>query len=157
MDLRDVVVRTADDVDVGAIAALRLLWNSGHDEPNFEHRMAAWLAAEGARRMVWLATLRDLPIGMASMFEYRRMPRPGRPDSRWGYVSSMFVREEFRDRGVGSSLMACMITAAEEHGYARLVVSPSPRALTFYRRAGFIIPDDTAGDHRVLVRPTPMW
>ncbi len=49
-----------------------------------------------------------------------------------------------------------ILTAAEEHGYARLVVSPSPRALTFYRRVGFIIPDDTAGDHRLLVRPTPI-
>ena len=156
MDPGDVVIRTADDGDVGAIATLRSLWSSGHDEPDFEHRMAAWLAAEGARRTVWLATLRDLPIGMASVFEYRRMPRPGRPDSPWGYVSNMFVRKEFRDRGVGSRLMACIITAAEEHGYARLVVSPSPRALAFYRRAGFIIPDDTAGDHRLLVRPTPM-
>jgi GNAT superfamily N-acetyltransferase len=66
----------------------------------------------------------------------------------------MFVREEMRNRGIGSMLMARIITAAEEHGYARLVLSPTPRALTFYRRAGFIIPDDTAGDHRVLVRPT---
>jgi GNAT superfamily N-acetyltransferase len=117
--------------------------------------MAAWLAAEGARRTVWLATLPDLRIGMASVFEYRRMPRPGAADSRWDYVSNMFVREEFRNRGVGSRLMACIINAAEEQGYARLVVSPSPRALEFYRRAGFIIPDDNPGDHRLLVRPTP--
>ena len=53
-------------------------------------------------------------------------------------------------------LMARITTAAEENGYARLAVSPSPRALAFYHRAGFIIPDDTAGDHRLLVRPTPI-
>jgi len=154
VDQHDVVVRTADDRDVGAITTLRSLWSSGPDEPDFESRIAAWLAAEGERRTVWLATLSDLPIGMASVFEYRRMPRPGRADSRWGYVSNMFVREEWRNRGVGSMAMARIITAAEERSYARLVVSPSPRALAFYQRAGFIIPDDTAGEHRLLVRPT---
>ncbi len=154
MDLHDVVIWTADDCDVSAITTLRSLWSSGVDEPDFEHRMALWLSAEGERRTVWLAALPNLAIGMASVFEYRRMPRPGRPDSRWGYVSNMFVLEEFRNRGVGAMLMARIVTAAEENGYARLVVSPSPRALAFYRRAGFIIPDDTAGDHRLLVRPT---
>lgn len=156
MDLRDVVLRIADDADVGVVATLRSVWSSGPDEPDFEDRMAEWLAAEGARRTVWLATLPELAIGMASVFEYRRMPRPGAPDSRWGYVSNMFVREEFRNRGVGSRLMAGIIKAAEEHGYARLVVSPSSRALAFYGRAGFISLDDTAGAHRLLVRPTPI-
>ncbi|MGO9957413.1 MAG: hypothetical protein ACLP50_15835 [Solirubrobacteraceae bacterium] len=99
MDLHDVLIRTADDCDVGAITTLRSLWSSGADGPDFEHRIAAWLTAEGERRTVWLVALPDLAIGMASAFEYRRMPRPGRPDSRW-------------------------------------------------------FPDDIAGDHRLLVRPT---
>ena len=90
---------------------------------------------------------------MASLFEYRRMPRPGRPDSRWGYVSNMFVREDLRNRGIGSALLAAIITTAEDRSYARLVTSPSRQALPFYRRAGFIVPDHVAGDDRLLVRP----
>jgi hypothetical protein len=54
--------------------------------------MTAWLADEGERRTTWLAELDAAPVGMASMLECRRMPWPGRPDSRWGYVSNMFVR-----------------------------------------------------------------
>jgi hypothetical protein len=46
-----------------------------------------------------------------------------------------------------------IITAADERCYARLVLSPSPRALPFFRRAGFSVPDDTAADDRLLVRP----
>jgi GNAT superfamily N-acetyltransferase len=111
----------------GAITSLRFPW-SGDDERDFESRIAAWLAAEGERRTTWLAARDDLPVGMASLFEYRRMPRPGRPDSRWGYVSNMFVRDDFRNRGIGSALLAALITAAVERSYARLVVSPSVRA-----------------------------
>jgi GNAT superfamily N-acetyltransferase len=67
----------------------------------------------------------------------------------------MFVREDLRNRRIGSALLTTIIAAADERCYARLVVSPSARALPFYRRAGFIVPDDTAGDDRLLVRPTP--
>jgi GNAT superfamily N-acetyltransferase len=150
----DVVVRLAGADDVGAIEGLRSTWSAGaRSDADFERRMDDWLALEGARRTVWLATLAGAPVGMASMLEYRRMPRPGRPDSRWGYVSNMFVREEHRNRGIGSALLTAIVAAAEERGYARLVLSPSARALRFYRRAGFVIPDDAAGDHRLLVRP----
>ncbi|MEA2394396.1 MAG: hypothetical protein QOJ82_2287 [Solirubrobacteraceae bacterium] len=154
-ELPDVVVRVADAGDIGAIASLRSLWNaSAAKDPDLEKRMAAWLAVEGDRRTTWLATLGDSPVGMASVFEYRRMPRPGRPDSRWGYVANMFVREDLRNRGIGSALLTTIIAAADERSYARLVLSPSSRALALYRRAGFIVADDTAGDDRLLVRPS---
>jgi len=144
-------VRVAGAADADALAALRASW-SGGNEPDFEERVAAWLAAEGDRRTTWLAALDGVPVGMASMLEYRRMPRPGRPDSRWGYVSNMFVREDVRNRGVGSALLTAVIAAADERGYVRLVLSPSERSIPFYARAGFVVPDDRAGDHRLLVR-----
>jgi GNAT superfamily N-acetyltransferase len=150
--MADVTVQVAAAGDAGALAWLRSLWSDGFD-PGFEARMAEWIAAEGERRTTWLALTGDDPVGMASLFEYRRMPRPGRPDSRWGYVSNMFVREGLRDRGIGSSLLSAVIAAADERGYARLVLSPTERALPFYARAGFVVPDDAVGDDRLLVRP----
>jgi GNAT superfamily N-acetyltransferase len=152
--LPDVVVRVAGARDSGAIASLRSLWMAGAGEDrDLERRMAAWLAAEGDRRTTWLATLGATPVGMASLFEYRRMPYPGRPDARWGYVGNMFVREDLRNRGIGSVLLTTIIDAADERRYVRLVLSPDARALPFYRRAGFIVADDTAGEERLLVRP----
>jgi GNAT superfamily N-acetyltransferase len=149
----EVVVRVAGAEDVGALAALRALWSGAVADAAFAERMAGWLASEGGRRTTWLAWAGDEPAGMASMLEYRRMPRPGRADSRWGYVSNMFVRDDARNRGIGAALLDAVIAAADERGYARLVLSPSERALALYRRAGFIVPDDAAGDHRLLVRP----
>ena len=146
----DFVVRVADADDVAAIASLRALWDDANDH-DLEERIAAWLAAEGDRRTIWLAAVSGAPVGMASMFEYRRMPHPGRLDSQWGYVSNMFVREDLRGRGIGSALLAALIAAADERRYVRLVVSPSARAQSLYWRAGFIVPDP-AGDDRLFVR-----
>jgi GNAT superfamily N-acetyltransferase len=153
----DVLVRVAGDGDVPTIAALRARWTpDAEPEHDFESQFADWLAAEGERRTVWLALLDDEPVGLASVFEYRRMPRPGRMSSSWGYVSNMFVREDVRDRGVGSALLAALIEAADARGYARLVLSPTQRAMPFYERAGFVVPDERAGDdNRLMVRLAP--
>jgi GNAT superfamily N-acetyltransferase len=151
-----VVVRVAGADDVGALAALRALWTgSAAGEPMFEQRLGAWLAAEGSRRTMWPALLGDEPIGMTSLLEYRRMPRPGQPDSRWGYLSNMFVREEWRDRGVGSLLLAAVIAVADERRYARIVLSPTLRSVPFYERAGFVVADGDAGSELLLVRSAP--
>jgi GNAT superfamily N-acetyltransferase len=153
----DVVVRVAGDDDLAVIAALRAQWTPGAEpEDDFEEELAAWLAAEGDRRTVWLAFLGGAAVGLASVFEYRRMPRPGRMSSSWGYVSNMFVREDARDRGVGSALLAALVEAADARGYARLVLSPTLRAVPFYEHAGFVVPDERAGeDNRLLVRVAP--
>jgi GNAT superfamily N-acetyltransferase len=155
-EVPEVIVRVAAPVDAAALAGLRALWSAGSDaDPVFERRMDEWLSAEGERRTTWLAELGGEPVGMASLFEYRRMPHPGRPATRWGYLSNMFVREELRDRGIGEALLNALVTTADERGYARILLSPSDRAIPFYARAGFIVPDAGAGDDRLLVRPAP--
>jgi GNAT superfamily N-acetyltransferase len=153
-DSSGLVIRVAGGRDVAALAELRALWPAeAEPDRDFPGTMAAWMAAEGERRTTWLAEALDGPVGMASLFEYRRMPRPGREDSRWGYVGNLFVREESRNRGIGSALLAQVVAAAQERSYARLVVSPSARALSLFRRAGFVVPGETPDAHLLLTRP----
>ena len=154
-ELPEVVVRIADATDARAIASLRSLWSPGVADENsdFERCIGAWLVDEGDRRTTWIATLSDSPVGMASLFEYRRMPRPGDSDSRWGYVGNLFVREDARNRGIGSALLTRITTVADERNYARLVLSPSASALPLFQRAGFVVPGQAAAGDRLLVRP----
>ncbi len=138
--------------EIPAVAALRAQWTGATSDPAFERHVAQWLAAEGDRRLVWLATSGDEPAGLASMLEYHRMPRPDRLDSRWGYVGNMFVREDLRNRGIGSALLDAIIAEAESRDYARIVLSPTERAVPFYRRAGFVDADAAVGNDRMMVR-----
>jgi GNAT superfamily N-acetyltransferase len=147
-----VEIRRAAGDDAAAVAGLRAAWLGDGEGPAFTARMAEWLASEGERRTTWLS-LDGKPVGMASLFEYHRMPKPERADSRWGYVSNMFVREEHRGRGIGTALLAAVVATADERGYARLVLSPSERAIPLYVRAGFVVPDESVDGDRLLVRP----
>jgi GNAT superfamily N-acetyltransferase len=152
----DFEVRIAVRDDDVTVACLRSLGTGVDPDAVFEKRLSDWLVSEGDRRTTWLAWAGDEAIGMASLFEYRRMPRPGRDDSRWGYLSNMFVRDEFRNQGIGSALLSAIVAAADERAYARIVLSPSERAVPFYARAGFVIPDDaTAGDALLVRRAGP--
>lgn len=149
----DVVIRVTDEHDAAPLALLRRLWaDSAPPEDGFLGRMAAWLVSEGERRTIWMALVSREPVGMASLFEYRRMPKPGQPDSSWGYVANLFVRPEFRQRGIATKLLARAVALADERQYARLVVSPSPAAMLLFGRAGFALPASPPDADVLLVR-----
>ena len=141
--LPDATIRVAGTADASAIAHLRAVWGGDTAaDPRFEQAMANWIDSEGERRTTFLAECGGEPVGMASLFEYRRMPRPGGPPARWGYVGNMFVVERLRNRGLGRQLLDELIRTADQRGYVRLVLSPSERSVPFYTRAGFGPADD---------------
>jgi GNAT superfamily N-acetyltransferase len=152
-ELEPLEIREMGPADRAQLASLWSKWRVGRDaDPEFGRRMAEWLDDEGDRRTIWLAVLNKEPVGIASLFEYRRMPSPDRRDRRWGYVGNMFVLDAVRDQGVGTALLDEVIQVADARGYVRLILSPSPKSLQFYARAGFVAADP-AGEQRLLVRP----
>jgi GNAT superfamily N-acetyltransferase len=150
--MAEIRVRLTGPADIPALAALRAQWTGAVSDRDFEQHVAAWIAAEGDRRLIWIASLDGEPAGLASMLEYRRMPRPDRLDSCWGYVGNMFVREDLRNRGIGAALLAAIIGESDARRYARLVLSPTERAVPLYRRAGFVDADAAVGNDRMMVR-----
>ncbi|MGH3302477.1 MAG: GNAT family N-acetyltransferase [Streptosporangiaceae bacterium] len=139
--MTDIVIRRALDADVAALGALRREWTrewggAGYD-PGFGQRFAAWFEQDGARRVTWLAAEGDRAVGMVNLAVFDRMPQPGRVPSRWGYLANAFVLAAYRNRGVGGRLLDALLSYADEHGFARIVLNPSQRAIPFYERAGF--------------------
>jgi len=142
-----VTVRLAGDTDADAVAALRRAWVEEESGPvddggAFEREFVDWYTAEAGRRTTWLVAAGTRPVGMLNLVEFRRMPRPGRLRSCWGYISNVFVLAEYRNRGLGRELLDTAIAAAKQRAYARLVLSPSVRAAPFYERVGFGRADD---------------
>jgi len=67
---------------------------------------------------------------------------PGRPAPPWPRCGG---------HGVGSALLRELVAAAEQRGYARLVVRPAAEARSLHARAGFSVADGSAGE-LLLVR-----
>ncbi|MDQ3627874.1 MAG: GNAT family N-acetyltransferase [Actinomycetota bacterium] len=142
------MIRAAGPADAPASAWLRRRWRLERHgtaldaDDGFDVRFAQWYAQQldcGAR--AWLALDGGNPVGMLVMFVHERMPEPDRDAGRWGYVGNVFVLPHHREAGVGRRLL----DAALDHGFARVVLNPTPRSVPFYERAGF------GGDHPLLV------
>jgi GNAT superfamily N-acetyltransferase len=136
-----IVIRQAGEADLPGIARLRREWVREYDgsvaDPGFEDRFADWYRRESQRRISWLADDDGQLVGMVNMAVFERMPSPGRPPARWGYLSNAFVLADYRNQGVGGMLLDALLGYADANGFVRVVLSPSERSIPFYRRAGF--------------------
>lgn len=131
------VVRIAGRADGPAIAALRQTWTAEDDgdvaDAGFEARLLDWYERESAHRICWLAELCGQPVGMMNLALFERMPRPGHESGTWGYLANAFVLAPHRDQGIGARLLTALLAHADDHGYIRVVLRPSERAIPFYR------------------------
>ena len=138
----DVLVREASTRDRAGLAALRRAWSEEVtggvlDDDGFEERFARWSAAENVRRVMFVAVVGGVEVGMVSLAFFERMPRPDQAGSRWCYLGNAYVLPKHRDRGVGAALLAAAVDHARACEAVRIVLSPSERSVPFYRRAGF--------------------
>jgi GNAT superfamily N-acetyltransferase len=137
----EAVIRRAGDADLPAVAWLRRESSveQGGDgaDASFEERFSAWHARESSRRVMWLAEVGGRPVGAMNLAVFERMPRPGRAPSHWGYLGNAFVLAAHRNQGIGRQLLDAVLGYASENGFARVVLSPTERAIPFYQRAGF--------------------
>ena len=147
------VIRIADGADGPAIGALRRAWTAEDHgdvaDPGFEARFLDWYGRESARRVCWLGELSGEPVGMMNLALFERMPRPGHDAGTWGYLANAFVLAPYRNQGIGARLLAVLLAHADDHGYIRVVLRPSERAIPFYQRAGF------TADGGFLIRYAP--
>jgi len=137
------VVRVGpDSTGRDQLAALRQGWveeNAGSpiDDPAYAESFRQWWSRERDRRLAWLARIDGAAVGMLSMAVFDRMPKPGSPPSRWGYLSNVFVLPGHRDGGIGRRLVDTALEHARCEAYTRVVLAPSERSRLFYGRAGF--------------------
>ena len=145
----EAVVRVATSDDDRAIAALRRAWTEEREggdpipDDDFEPAFLEWADRERSRRINWIAEVDGRPVGMLNMAVFTRMPRPvpepgPAPTGRWGYIANNFVLAEYRSAGVGTRMLEAAVAYADEHDFARIVLTPTERSVPYYARAGFV-------------------
>lgn len=76
-------------------------------------------------------------VGHAYLEIVDKLPVPGRPYRRLGYVTNVYVEPDLRNEGVGAQILKRMIGMGREMGLESVVLWPTPRSVPFYRRHGF--------------------
>jgi len=87
---------------------------------------------------IFLAELDGQPVGLSRgdilindpIFRLRE-------DHRCGYVDQMFVRQGYRDRGIGQHLLRLCEDWFRQQGVEHAVLHAAPKAIRFYARIGY--------------------
>lgn len=117
--------------DAAALAELR-----GIDEDKLG-AYAGWLAAHSETHLPFVAEIDGDVVGAAWLHIAERVPGNESLERWYGDVQSVEVRQEFRNRGIGSALMAAILTEARTRGLLHVTVHSGRRAVDFYLRNGF--------------------
>ena len=87
----------------------------------------------------WVAEDAGRPVGCVWLQFVEKIPHPSR--GRWerpiAYVTNVYVEPALRNEGLGARLVDAALVYAHEREAAEAVVWPTPRSVSFYRRAGF--------------------
>ncbi|MGC4868157.1 GNAT family N-acetyltransferase [Micromonospora sp. DT53] len=125
------IVRRASAADVAVLAKLR-----GVDEDKLG-AYADWVAAHAETHLPFVAEMDGRVVGVAWLHVAQRVPSNESLNRWYGDIQSVQVREEYRNRGIGSALMAAILTEAGARGLLHVTVHSSRRAVDFYLRNGF--------------------
>jgi GNAT superfamily N-acetyltransferase len=145
-----VVVRPALVADAPVLARMRFEFRAAQGaiteaEADFVARCEPWMTSrlgpEGRWR-AWVADAGGAIVGTAWLQLVEKIPNPMIEPELIGYVSSLYVRPAWRDRGIGAALLATCIRASEDAVVDAIVLWPTPQSRSLYERAGFGVRDD---------------
>jgi GNAT superfamily N-acetyltransferase len=139
---------TADDIP--ELARLRWELYAEHDgmpAESFEDylgRFARFAARALASDdwLAWVARGDERLVGAMWLQTVRRVPVPGKRAGPIGYLTNVYVVPELRDRGLGADLLERVRLWCRELGCSLVIVWPTERSRSFYRRGGFDRPDE---------------
>ena len=137
------MIRAAEVADARALAELRWEFRAGRDpavedRQVFVDRCAAWMARElaGTAWRAWVAQDHERIIGQVWLQLIQKLPNPIGERERHAYLSNLFVQPSARG-GVGTALLETVIEWARAQGVDRIVLWPSARSVSLYRRHDF--------------------
>ncbi len=84
-----------------------------------------------------LAEYDNLIIGTGIVFYYDSVPSTFNPRGKNAYITSMFVNENYRRRGIASNILDKLIKVSKSKGYYVFILQESDMGRALYEKYGF--------------------
>ena len=76
-------------------------------------------------------------VGTGIVFYYNSVPSTFNVTGRNAYFTSMFVQEEYRRKGIATTMLKQLIDASKQKGYQIIMLNASEIGKALYRKFGF--------------------
>jgi GNAT superfamily N-acetyltransferase len=140
-----VKIRVASESDAPMLATLRYELRSSldevvEDEGKFMQRCTFWMRqrfrGHNAWRC-WIAERQGRPVGNVWLQLIEKIPNPASEPEHYIYLTSFYVSEEYRGKGIGSMLLSAALAWAKTNDVHSVILTPTERSRPLYLRHGF--------------------
>ncbi|HYW72564.1 MAG TPA: GNAT family N-acetyltransferase [Pyrinomonadaceae bacterium] len=143
-------IRFAVPADADALAELRYALRAStgiatEPKAEFLERCTVWMREHlaGDRRwQCWVAEEKGSLIAAVWVQLIEKIPNPVAELEKHAYLTSFYVKESARSRGLGSRLLAEVIGWCKSQDVHSIILWPTERSRTLYQRNGFAARDD---------------
>jgi len=87
--------------------------------------------------LAFVAMLDGNDAGCGAICFSEELPSPDNPSGRCAYLMNIYVREEYRDRGVAHHVVARLIEEAKKHGCDKIYLETTSDGRHVYQSLGF--------------------
>ena len=113
-------------------------------EPEFVPRCAAWMEEhlETDAWQCWVVEVNEQLIAAVWLQLVEKIPNPVAELEHHAYLTSFYVDEAARGRGIGTQLLRQAISWCEGRQVHAVILWPTERSRSLYERHGFAVRDD---------------
>jgi GNAT superfamily N-acetyltransferase len=97
---------------------------------------------EGKLWHCWVAEENERLIGAVWLQLVEKIPNPRAEAEQHAYLTNFYVSESARGRGLGSRLLRAIIEWCESRDVHAIILWPTERSRSLYRRHGFAVRED---------------
>jgi len=147
----NVEIRLASETDVATLARLRYELRSSSQQQAVENEQAflarceSWMSERvgtGGAWQCWIAESEAHVVGAVWAQLVEKIPNPTEEPETYVYLTSFYVREEYRGKGIGSQLLAAVVEWGRGKNAQMIILWPTEGSKRFYLRHGFSFPND---------------
>lgn len=145
----EISIRQATVADVAQLAQLR--WdfkteehhNEKYSHDEFIAHCTKWLRDGLQSRLwtYWIACNNTEIVSHIFVYTIPKVPAPDNCNDAFGYVTNVYTKPSYRNKGIGTLLVKHVQQWATEKNFELLIVWPSEPSKQFYKRTGFKEPD----------------
>lgn len=77
-------------------------------------------------------------VGTGIIFYYDSVPSTFNPTRKNAYITSMFVEQDHRCQGIGTTILEMLVEKAEIRGYQVIMLNASDMGKPIYKKLGFV-------------------
>lgn len=138
-----VKIRLAKKSDIKALCHLRYHLYSEDGEATFSLKSyiksasKVFLQSFNKKWLHIVVEIRGELVGCASIYKITTLPRPYKSKRDFGYLTNAYVKPEYRNKKIGSKILKEVIKYSKKNGFESIIVWPSDKAKSLYKRAGF--------------------